>query len=134
MELVNELYRYVGDVLPANQNSSLLREVIKNLFILLAPFAPHIAEEFWEKIGESPSVFDQEWPAFDLKYMERDEITWVIQVNGKIRERTQGKIDLSREEAQELALKTGRIPSLLEGKQIRKVIVVPRKLINIVAS
>ncbi len=133
MELVNELYRYVGDVLPANQNSILLKEAVKNLFILLAPFAPHIAEELWEKIGGAPSIFDQKWPEFDPKYLEQDEITWVIQVNGKIRERTQGKIDLNEKEAEELALNTGRIPSLLEGKQIRKVIVVPRKLINIVS-
>ena len=108
--------------------------MLHNFLILLAPFAPHIAEELWEKTGGIPSIFNQQWPDYDKKYLERDEITWVIQVNGKIRERTEGKIDLSREEAQELALKTGRIPALLEGKQIRKVIVVPRKLINIVAS
>ncbi len=134
MELVNELYRYTGEILPENQNTYLLRQVLHNFLILLAPFAPHIAEELWEKTGGIPSIFNQQWPDYDKKYLERDEITWVIQVNGKIRERTEGKIDLSREEAQELALKTGRIPALLEGKQIRKVIVVPRKLINIVAS
>jgi len=134
MELVNELYRYNGEILPESQNTYLLKQALNNLLILLAPYAPHIAEELWEKIGGLPSIFDQKWPVFDEEYLIRDEITWVIQVNGKIRERAEGKIDLSREEAQELALNTGRIPALLDGKQIRKVIVVPRKLINIVAS
>jgi len=134
MELVNELYRYTGEVLPEKINVSLLSKSVKDLIILLAPFAPHLTEELWEMAGGPSSVFDQQWPAFDEKYLIQDEITWVIQINGKIRERTQAKTDLTEAEAKDLALKTGRIPELLAELKIRKVIVVPRKLINIVAS
>jgi len=134
MELTNELYRYTADVLPEKLHTALLAESIKNLIVLLAPFAPHLAEELWEIAGGPASVFDQKWPLYDQKFLIQDQITWVIQINGKIRERTEAKTDLSEEEARILALKTGRIPDLLADRTIRKVIVVPRKLINIVAS
>jgi len=134
MELVNQLYLYTGDRAQEEFNTVTLRTVIKNLLIILAPFAPHFAEELWEKIGEKPSIFNQKWPGYDEKYLVQDEISWVIQINGKIRERVQGSINLSGEEAEKLALGAGRIPELIDGKQIRKIIVVPKKLINIVVS
>ncbi|MCK4754639.1 MAG: class I tRNA ligase family protein, partial [Calditrichia bacterium] len=134
MELVNQLYHYTGERAQEDYNNSLLKTVTKNLLIILAPFGPHIAEELWEKIGERPSIFNEKWPAYDEKYLEQNEIDWVIQINGKIRERAQGSIDMSVEEAEKFALEAGRIPELLEGKQIRKIIVVPKKLINIVVS
>jgi len=90
--------------------------------------------ELWQKTGEHPSVFAQKWPAYDANALQRDTITWVIQINGKIRERVEGSVDMDQKTAQEFALNTPRISGLLEGKQIRKVIVVPRKLINIVAN
>jgi leucyl-tRNA synthetase len=102
--------------------------------IILSPFAPHLCEELWEKIGEKPSIFNQKWPDYDEKYLIQDRIDWVIQINGKIRERVQGSIDLIGEEAEKFALTSGRIPELIDGKQIRKIIVVPKKLINIVVS
>jgi len=134
MELVNELYRYTADLRPDEQNTSLLRSTIKNSLILLAPYAPHLSEELWEMIEETPTIFNHRWPKYDQKYLEQDEITWVIQINGKIRERAQGKANFSREEAEKFALNTGRMPELLNGKQVRKVIVVSGKLINIVVS
>jgi leucyl-tRNA synthetase len=134
MELVNQLYLYTGDKAYEDYNPGLLNTVCKNLIIILAPFAPHFAEELWEKLGETPSVFDQKWPVYDEKYLQQDEIDWVIQINGKIRERLKGPIDLSGEAAEKFGLEAGRIPQLIEGKQIRKIIVVPKKLINIVVS
>jgi leucyl-tRNA synthetase len=134
MELVNQLYLYTGEKAREEYNTTLLKSASQNVIILLAPFAPHLAEELWEKIGEKPSVFDQKWPAYDEKYLEQSEIDWVIQVNGKIRERVKGPIDLSGEVAEEFALRSGRIPELVKEKQIRKIIVVPKKLINIVVS
>jgi leucyl-tRNA synthetase len=134
MELVNEIYHYTGYRAQEEYNTSLLKTVTKNLIILLAPFAPHLAEELWEKIGEKPSIFNQRWPFYDEKYLEQNEIDWVIQINGKIRERVKGSINMSREEAEKFALESGRIPELIKDKQIRKIIVVPKKLINIVVS
>jgi leucyl-tRNA synthetase len=134
MELVNQLYLYTGERAQEDINTFILKTVTKNLLLLLAPFAPHLAEELWEKIGEKPSIFNQKWPDYDEKFLEQNEISWVIQINGKIREKIQGSIDLSGEEAEKFALEAGRIPELIEGKQIRKIIVVPKKLINIVIS
>jgi len=134
MELVNELYHYTGDRAREAYNCLLLKSVTQNLIILLSPFAPHLSEELWEKIGEEPSVFDQNWPVYDEKYLVQNEIDWVIQINGKIRERASGPIDINGEVAEKFALEAGRIPDLVKGKQIRKIIVVPKKLINIVVS
>jgi leucyl-tRNA synthetase len=134
MELVNELYHYTGDRARETYNCGLLKSVTQNLIILLSPFAPHLSEELWEKVGGKPSVFDQNWPVYDEKYLEQNEIDWVIQINGKIRERVRGPIDMTGEIAEKFALESGRIPGLVKGKQIRKIIVVPKKLINIVVS
>jgi len=132
MELVNELYRYNNDVPAGMQNTVLYRQAVRNTILMFAPFAPHICEEMWEKTGESPSIFDQPWPHYDENALKKDTITWVIQINGKIREKAEGKAVMSREEAEKFALKAGRIPDLLAGRQIRKIIIVPKKLINIV--
>ena len=134
MELTNELYRYNNDVPGKEQNSVLLRKVIKNLILLMAPFAPHLCEEMWQKIGEKPTVFDQKWPGYDENVLKKDEIIWVIQINGKIRERVNGPVEMDQNSAREFAMEAGRIAELLAGKQIRKIIIVPRKLINIVAN
>ena len=134
MELVNECYKYTAEVTQKNQNTGLLKQVFRNLILLLAPFAPHLAEELWQKIGENPSIFNKKWPEYDEKVLDRDTVTWVIQINGKIRERVEGKKQMSKEEAEDFALKTGRIPELIENLQVKKIIVVPGKLINIVAN
>jgi leucyl-tRNA synthetase len=134
MELVNALYKYTSDLKPEDFNTVFLSNTLKNLVLLLAPFTPHISEEMWEILGGKPSVFDQKWPSYDESALKKDEITWVIQINGKIRERAEGRADMNQEEAQQFALEQDRIKDLLIDKNIRKVIVVPKKLINIVAN
>ncbi len=134
MELVNELYRYTSEVPESEINSDILGTAIKNLILILAPFTPHISEELWQMVGESPSVFNQQWPNYDVNALKRDTITWVIQINGKIRERVEGSVNMDQDAAREFALEQDKIKEMLDGKQIRKVIVVPKKLINIVAN
>ena len=134
MELVNELYRYTSDVNEKDLNAALLSESLKKLVLLIAPFAPHLSEELWKMIGNNPTIFDQKWPEFDPKALALDEISWVIQINGKIREHMLASKDLPKDEAENLAVNFGRMPELLQGKTIRKVIIVPQKLINIVAT
>jgi leucyl-tRNA synthetase len=134
MELVNALYHYLQEVKAGEQNTPLLERSIKNLLLLLAPFAPHLSEELWEICGEKPSIFNQAWPAYDPQALQKEEITWVIQINGKIREKVSAAIDLTQEQARDLATTTGRMPQLLVGKTINKVIVVPQKLINLVVN
>lgn len=134
MELTNELYKYTQSRDPGNFNHKLLNEAAHNLILLLAPFAPHFGEELWLELGCKNTIFDQQWPAYNPEYLKVDEITWVIQINGKIRERVDAGASLSKDEAKDLAVKTGRMPELLKDKTIRKVIVVPKKLINVVVS
>jgi leucyl-tRNA synthetase len=135
MELVNELYKYTSDVDEKNYNTRLLCDSLTNLILLIAPFAPHLAEEMWRMTGKKDkTIFDIKWPEFDEKALELDEIDWVVQINGKIREHMHASKNLSKNDAEAKALIFGRIPALIEGKTVRKVIVVPQKLINIVVS
>jgi len=134
MELTNELYKYIQTRTPDNYNKEFLNNTIKDLVLLLSPFTPHLGEELWEMIGEKASVFDQSFPKYNKEYLAVNEIEWVIQINGKIRDRIMGDINLSKEEAEKMAMDSSRINELLTGKTIRKVIVVPKKLVNIVAT
>ncbi|MBI4743548.1 MAG: leucine--tRNA ligase [Actinobacteria bacterium] len=111
-----------------------VKEAIKNLILLLAPFAPHIAEELWEMTGEKESVYLQKWPKYDEDLAAAQEITLVIQVNGKVRDRLLVSADLSKEEMEEFALNSERIKKLIEEKEVLKVVVVPGKLVNIVCK
>jgi leucyl-tRNA synthetase len=131
MELTNALYAYVG------RNSVGLedpryRESIHHLVVMLSPFAPHLGEELWQRIGGEGHVFDQPWPAWREEALRRALVTVVIQVNGKIRERLEVPAVRPENELVELALACGRIPEWLGGRPLRKAVVVPDKLVNLV--
>jgi len=135
MELTNEIYKYTQNRTPEHFNKELLDSSLKNLVLLLAPFVPHLAEELWLKIGGKSSIFDNgTWPAFNPEFLKVEQLDWVIQVNGKIRQRISASASLTKEEAEQLALNDDRIKKFISGKTIRKVIVVPKKLVNIVVS
>ncbi len=135
MELTNEIYKYTQNRTPKRFNKDLLDSSLKNLVLLLAPFVPHLAEELWLKIGGKSSIFDNgTWPVFNPKFLKVEQLGWVIQVNGKIRQRITASASLTKEEAEQLALNDERIKEFISGKTIRKVIVVPKKLVNIVVS
>ena len=134
MELTNELYKYVQTRNADNYNKEFLSATIKDLILLISPFTPHLGEELWQSIGEKPSVFNQPFPQYNKDYLAVNEIEWVIQINGKIRDRIMGDPNLDKESAEKLAMSSKRINELLDGKTIRKVIVVPKKLVNIVAT
>jgi len=100
---------------------------------MMAPAVPHIAEELWTKaLGKPYSIHDQPWPEVDREMMEKDKITLIVQVNGKLRDRIVVAVDISKEEAEKTALASEGAAPYLEGKDIRKVIVVPGRLVNIV--
>ncbi len=106
-----------------------------NLYIrMLAPIAPHVAEELWERLGEEYSVHTKPWPEVDEVAAAVDEITLVVQVNGKVRDRLNVPPDLPEEEARERALASEGAQRFLADKTVRKVIVVPGRLVNIVAN
>ena len=102
--------------------------------LVLAPFAPHHAEEMWEALGESYSVHEQAWPAWDETLIAAEEITLVVQVNGKLRDRIEVTADITEAAAKELALSSERVRPHVEGREIRKSVYVPGRLVNLVVS
>jgi leucyl-tRNA synthetase len=107
-------------------------EAIENMLLMMAPATPHIAEELWMRLGKSYSIHTHAWPEFDPSLAAEEEITLVVQVNGKVRDRITVPADIDEEQARETALASEVVKRHLGGKQPRKVIVVPGKLVNIV--
>ena len=99
---------------------------------LLAPYAPHLAEELWEKLGHTETIAYAQWPMFVEKFCIDSECTIVVQINGKVRDKFQAAVDLPKDELEALALKTDGAQRFLSDKQPKKVIVVPNKIVNIV--
>ncbi|MDR3698584.1 MAG: leucine--tRNA ligase [Candidatus Sulfopaludibacter sp.] len=127
MELVNVLYAE-----EENLSSALLAEVNEKLALLLAPFAPYLAQEIWEELGKEGPVFRQSWPAFDPELAKEEEAEIVVQVNGKLRTRISASFGTPKEELERRALADEKIQPFLAGKQVVKLITVPDKLVNIV--
>jgi leucyl-tRNA synthetase len=129
MEMTNGLVkaREAGPV-----DEGVWNEAVESLLLLLAPVAPHIAEELWQRSGRPYSVHQQAWPAWDEELAREDEITLVVQVNGKVRDRIQAPTGIDEERARELALASERVRQFTDGKQIAKVIYVAGKLVNVV--
>jgi len=112
---------------------------IRTFLVLLSPFAPHIASELWEKMREKFAVTpvdltDQSWPEHDERLLVEDEVEIIVQVNGKVRDRFRAPLGASEEELKATALGLPKMRELLAGKQIAKVVVVPNKLVNLVAN
>ena len=130
MELVNALYGFQDKELPAG----LAREVADALLRMLAPFAPHIAEELWSVLFAQGSVHRQKWPSYDEAATVQDEIEIVLQINGKVRDKISIPVGLDRAAMEKLAMEQPRVQELTAGKTIAKVICVPGKLVNIVVK
>ena len=130
MELVNAMYAVKEQ--SSSLHSGLVREVVSNLLLLLAPFAPHISEELWSQTIIQGSVHKQIWPAFDMSAIQLEEVEIVLQINGKVREKIVVPVGLSARDLEEKALGQEKVQALIEGKQVVKVICVPQKLVNIV--
>lgn len=108
------------------------REVLQQVVVLLAPFAPHIAEELWHTLGNNTTVCDAQWPQYDEQYLKEDSQTLSISFNGKTRFTLEFPADASKENIQETTLASEQAQKYLEGKQVVKVIVVPGRIVNIV--
>jgi leucyl-tRNA synthetase len=108
------------------------KESIDTLLLLLAPTAPHLAEELWQRTGHDYSIHNQSWPQWDEELAKDEEITLVIQVNGKLRDRITVPVSITEAEAKKLALESRRVKAYLEGKELLKTIYVPGRLVNIV--
>lgn len=130
MEMVNVLNSSKGKPV----SGKVIREAVETLLLLLAPFAPHITEELWERLGHETSIHLMSWPVADEAAMAEEEVEVVVQVNGKVRTKILMPAEITEEVMKEAALKHEKISSLLEGKTVVKVITVPRKLVNIVVK
>ena len=129
MELLNAIRRESNSI-----SGSVLREAMEILIKLVAPISPHIAEELWERIGYKESIFDTPMPTADESALDQDTITIVVQINGKLRGNFEAVPDLAKEEMEKAALDLDKVKRHIEGKTVRKVVVVPNKLVNIVAN
>ena len=99
---------------------------------LLSPFAPHIVEELWNKLGNKESIFKEEWPEYDKKLIQEETVQLIVQINGKVRDKIEIKIGLSEKEVQELILSQEKIQKWLDAKKIKKFIYIPNRLVNLV--
>jgi leucyl-tRNA synthetase len=134
MELVNAAYAYRRETGPGGEHRRTLREALTALVLLLAPFAPHLAEEAWEALGGKGSVHLQPWPGYDPSALQVEEVEVAVQVNGKVRGRVVVPADCSEAELLAAARANRRIGELLEGKELRRAVTVPGRLVNLIVN
>ncbi len=129
MELVNALTKYEAE---GKHNSRLYRECVLDLIKLLAPLAPHFSEELWQRLGMPYSVFNRGWVKMDETALVRSETEIALQINSKIRNRINVPSELKGKELEEYVLSLQETRELLEGRQVKKIISVPGRLVNII--
>lgn len=111
-----------------------MQEAMETLMLLLAPITPHLAEEMWEKTGHTESIHMQKWPEVDPAALQVDEVEMVVQVNGKLKARIVVGSDLDKDSIVEQAMQEQKVQDAIADKTVRKTIVVPGKLVNIVVG
>jgi leucyl-tRNA synthetase len=131
MELANELSSFIPE---KEEERFAFGFAIKNTLLMLSPFAPHISEELWKAVGEKDSIFEHPWPSWDEALARDEEIELVVQVNGKLRAKIPVPAGLSDDDAKGIAVREPKIKEMLNGRQIKKIVVVKGRLVNIVIS
>ena len=134
-ELVNAMYKFILDKKSfSDAEKNMLSFCFTKLLKLLSPFAPHITEELWEKLGGKYSIHQEEWPRFDESALETDSVNIVIQMGGRKIDMFVAKKGEAKEELEKIALSSDKVKARLDGKELIKVVVVPDKIVNIVAK
>lgn len=138
MELLNDMTTYKQEVIDKDNISSeskkIWREVLEKTILLIAPFAPHVADELWAYLGNETFTFEEEWPKYDEELTKDHTFNLVIQVNGKVRDTVSAQIGISKDDAEKLAFESEKAKKFIDGKEVVKVIVVPNKLVNVVVK
>lgn len=134
MELVNALYLYIQDVKPEAQNATILWSVIERLILLLAPFAPHLGEELWHRIGKTDSVFNASWPSWDEEKLKTEKVVVAVQINGKLRGQIEAPLNADEETIRKLVCENEKFAKYLEGNSIVKMVLVKNRLVNFVVK
>ena len=125
--VVSAFMEYINQV-----GSTLDRQSLETLVILLAPLAPHLTEELWQMLGHKPSVFDAQWPKADAEMLVADQVTVAVQVNGKTRATVDVAVDASETDVMSAAAEITSVKNALSGKEVIKTIYVPGKILNLV--
>ena len=141
MTLTNELHRSLEaraadpERAPSTYPDGVLREAAENLVLMLAPMAPHIAEELWrETLGHDRSTLRESWPSWDEGLAREEEVVMVVQVDGRVRDRLTVSADISEERARELAMASQRVRRFLDGRSVADVVVRAPRLVNLVTE
>jgi len=135
MEMVNALHEFERDSLDrvaAAERAGLVREAVETALLLLGPVCPHMTEELWQALGHGESLFRQAWPAADAAALVREQVTVVVQVDGKVRSRLTVDVSAPEQAVREQALAEDKIRPWIDGREVAKVVVVPGRLVNIV--
>jgi len=132
MELFNTMTSVTDPEKDVQAETGAVFEAVQSLLVLLSPMVPHFCAEMWQQIGHNSLVDDQPWPAYDAEAAKEDMLTIVVQVKGKVRSRLQVPADIEDEELQQLALADTNVQRFIDGQQVKKTIVVKKKLVNIV--
>ena len=131
MELTNHLNRVWAD---GSVSPEMWAESVEKLLLMLAPMAPHLTEELWERAGRGYSIHQQPFPSWDEDLAADEVFTLVVQVNGKVRDKLEVPVGIPEAEAQELAMASPRVQSFLDGKSVNKTVYVPGRLLNVVVQ
>ena len=129
MEYLTALTKYASN---ENKNVEFLKDCVLDFIKLLAPCAPHFAEEVWSMLGNKKSIFLSNYPVYDEKALVKDEIEIAIQINSKVRAKAVIASDLSDEEIKQVVLNNETIIPLIEGKEVKKVIIIKGRLVNVI--
>jgi leucyl-tRNA synthetase len=131
MELVNAVYKFV-EAERKEGELQLLKGVIEQIILLLSPFCPHITEELWDAVGNAGHIIGHPWPAYNEAYIKEEQVTVAVQVNGKLRDTCEVERDLDEAVLKQIVLSLDKVTKHVDGREIRKIIVIPNKLVNIV--
>ena len=132
MELFNRIKAEREGLLQSEGGKSLFREAVETMIMLLSPFAPHMCEELWEHLGSQTLLAQTPWPSYEPELAKEERVTIVVQINGKLRDRFQVERDTGEEKLEEMALSLDRIRHFIGDKEVKKVIPIKNKLVNIV--
>jgi leucyl-tRNA synthetase len=131
MELLNDLSKFTAN---SDNAGALRQEVLESIVLMLSPIVPHIAHALWHALGHGQAVIDCAWPEVDPDALSQDTLELVVQVNGKLRGKIMVPSDAQKDAIEEIALGNENVLRFIEDKTIRKIIVVPGKLVNVVAN
>ena len=130
--IISSFMEFINEVTSMNEPPD--RETVETFLVLIAPFAPHFAEELWQRTGRQPSIFFQKWPVWDETYTSFETVTVAVQINGKLRGTIVVKSEAPEESVVEAATKDPAITRYLDGKQIRKRVYVKNRILNLVVA